>query len=98
MVQVLPLRRCNDTVCLADAAPLAPSCPVIEKDCLTWADEGAEMVRVVEIFAGVALIMLKGLASTITLALQNNNAQITSTTATIITPLFSPNIPPHLER
>jgi hypothetical protein len=32
------------------------------------------------------------------LALQNNNPQTTSTTATTITLLFSANIPPHLER
>jgi hypothetical protein len=74
---------------------LAVSLPVIEKDCLTWAEEGAEIVRAVGILGEVAVA---GFASTTALALQNNNAQITSTTATTITPLFSANIPPHLER
>ena len=43
----MPLRRCNETVRLVNGAPLAVSCPVIEKDCLTCAEEGAEMVRAV---------------------------------------------------
>ena len=51
VVQVLPLRRCNETVCLVSAAPLAVSLPVIEKAWLTWAQEGAEMMRAVEIVA-----------------------------------------------
>ncbi len=61
VVQVVPLRRCNETVCLVSAAPLAVSCPVIEKDCLTWADEGAEMVRVVETVAGLTVTVAVGL-------------------------------------
>jgi hypothetical protein len=64
---------------------LAVSLPVIEKDCLTRAEEGAEMVRVLRVFA-----------STTALALHNNNPQIT-TIATAITLLFFPNIPSHLE-
>jgi hypothetical protein len=51
VVQVVPLRHCNATLWLVSVAPLAVSLPVIEKDCLTWAEEGAEMVRAVEIFA-----------------------------------------------
>jgi hypothetical protein len=39
-----------------------------------------------------------GCASTTALALQNNNAQVTSTTAITMKPFFSPNIPIHLER
>jgi hypothetical protein len=66
VVQVLPLRRCNKTMLLVNGAPLAVSWPVIEKDCLTWAEGGAEMVRAVEIFAGGALA---GFASTTALAL-----------------------------
>jgi hypothetical protein len=80
---------------MVHGAPLAVSWPVIEKDCLTWAEGGAEIVRAVGILAEVAVA---GFASTTALALQNNNAQITSITATTITPLFSANIPPHLER
>jgi hypothetical protein len=94
VVQVVPLRRCNETVPVNEA-PLAVSVPVIEKGWLTWAEEGAEMVRTVEIVAGVTV---GDFASIAALALQNNNAQITSTAATTITPLFSANIPPHLER
>jgi hypothetical protein len=82
---------------LVNGAPLAVSWPVIEKDCLTWAEEGAEMVRVVGIWVEVA-VAAGVFASTTALALQNNNAPITSTTATTIRPLFSANIPPHLER
>src|ERR1035437_1385905 len=98
VVQVLPLRRCNETVLFESAALLAVSLPVTEKDCLTWVEEGAEIVRAVEIFAVVTLIVLKGLASTTTLALLSNNPQVSSTTATTIIPLFSANIPPHLDR
>jgi hypothetical protein len=87
VLQVVPLRRCNETVWLVSAAPLAVSLPVIEKACLTLAEEGTEMVRVLTVFA-----------STTVLALQSNNAQITSTAATTITPLFSANTPLHLER
>ena len=61
VVQVLPLRRCNETVCLVSKAPLAVSLPVIEKDCLSWAEEGAEMVRAVEIVAGLTLTVAVGL-------------------------------------
>ena len=68
-------------------APFDVSLPVMVNDCLTLADEGAEMLRAVVVFA-----------STAGAALQNNNAQITSTTATTITPLFSPNIPTYLGR
>jgi hypothetical protein len=60
-VQVLPLRRCNETLCLVSAAPLAVRVPVIEKEWLTWAEEGAEMVRAVEIFAGVTVTVTIGL-------------------------------------
>lgn len=97
VVQMLPLKRCNETVCLESVAPLAVSLPVIEKDCLTWATEGAEMVRALGIFAGVAVV-LRGFASIADVALQNNNAQITSTTAATITSLFSADISRHLER
>jgi hypothetical protein len=98
VVQVVPLRRCNETVLLVNEAPLAVSLPVIEKGWLIWAEEGVEMVRVVEVFAGVALTAaLMGFASTTGEAIDNNNPQIT-TTATTITTLFSANIPPHLER
>jgi hypothetical protein len=45
---------------------LAVSLPVIEKDCLTWAEGGAEIMRVVEIWAEVAVA---GFASTTALAL-----------------------------
>ena len=97
VVQALPLRRCNETVRLVNGAPLAVSCPVIEKDCLTCAEEGAEMVRAVGIW--VELTVAVGVfASTTALALQNNNAQVTSTTAITMKPFFSPNIPIHLER
>jgi len=97
VVQVLPLRRCKETVRLVNGAPLAVSWPVIEKDWLTWVEEGAEIVRVVEIFAAVAVIV-EGRASTEGVALQNSKAQTTIITATTITPRFSANIPPHLER
>jgi hypothetical protein len=97
VVQVLPPRRCNETVPVNEA-PLAVSWPVIEKDCLTWDEEGAEIVRAVGMLAGVALTVLRGLASITALALQNNNAHITSTTATTIQLLFSANISPHLDR
>jgi len=60
--------------------------PVIEKGWFTLAEEGAEMVRALRVFA-----------STTELALNNNNPQIT-TIATAITLLFFPNIPFHLER
>src|SRR5665647_628123 len=53
---------------------------------LRLAEEGAKMVRALRVFA-----------STTELALHNNNPQIT-TIATAITLLFSPNMPPHLER
>jgi len=86
VVQVLPLRRCKETVPLS-GAPLAVSVPVIEKSLLTGAEEGAEMVRAVGVFASTAGV-----------ALQNNNTQITSTAATTITPLFSAYIPLHLDR
>lgn len=114
VVQVLPLRRCNETVCLVNGAPFDVSWPVIEKDFLTWAVDGAEIVRAVGFFvvvtlaavavgAGVAVAVFVGVAvavfaSTTALALQNNNPQTTSTTATTITLLFSANIPLHLER
>jgi hypothetical protein len=62
------------------------------------AEEGAEMVRTVAIFAGAAVVVRRSFASTAGVALQNNNVQITSTTATTIPALFSANIPPHLER
>ena len=90
---------------MVNGAPLAVSWPVIEKDCLTWAEEGAEMVRAVVIWAEVTVEVCVGaalttgaFASTTALALQNNNAHVTSTTATTITTFFSPNIPLHLER
>ena len=85
VVHVLPLRRCKETVPLS-GAPLAVSLPVIEKGWFTLAEEGAEMVRALRVFA-----------STTELALNNNNPQIT-TIATAITLLFFPNIPFHLER
>jgi len=82
-----------------NGAPFDVSWPVIEKDCLTWAEGGAEMVRAVGVFAGVAVVAVaRGFASIVGAALQNNNAQTTSTAATTITALFSANIPPHLER
>ena len=96
VVQVLPFKRCNETVLLVNGAPLAVSLPVIEKDCLTWAEEGAEIVREVGILAAVVLVV-EDFAPTTALRLQNNNAQITSATATTTTLLFSANIPPHLE-
>jgi hypothetical protein len=86
VVQVLPLRRCKETVYLVSWAPLAVSLPVIENGWLTLTEEGAEMVRVLRVFA-----------STTALALHNNNPQIT-TIVTAITLLFLPNIPSHLER
>ena len=86
VVQVLPLRRCKKTVPVNEA-PFDVSWPVIEKGLLTGAEEDAEMLRAVVV-----------LASTAGAALQNNNAQITSTAAATIIPLFSPNIPPHLGR
>ena len=72
-------------------APFDVSRPVIEKGWLTWAEEGAEMVRA---------LVLRGCAATAGVALQNNNAypQIASNTVTTITTLFSANIPSHLER
>jgi len=83
---------------LESGAPLAVSLPVIEKDCLTGADEGAEMVRWVGFLAEVTVAMVRsGVASIIGEALQINNAQTTSTAATITT-LFCANIPAHLER
>jgi len=96
VIQALPLRRCNETVRWVNGAPLAVSWPVIEKDCLTWAEGGAEMVRVVGIW--VELTVAVGVfASTAGAALQNNNAQTTNTTATTITILFSAYIFPTLE-
>ena len=88
VAQVLPLRRCNRMKLLVSGAPLAVSLPVMVKAFLTWADEGAEMVRVV----------VEVLASTAGAALQNNNTQTTRATATTITPFFSANISPHLGR
>jgi hypothetical protein len=75
--------------------PLATSWPVIEKDCLTGAEGGAEIVRVGGVLAGV-MVAVGVLASITGVALHNDNAQITSTAATITT-LFSPNIPTHLD-
>ena len=86
VVHVLPLRRCKETVPLL-GAPLAVSLPVIEKGLLTGAEEGADMVRAVGVFA-----------STSGVALHNNNPKIASTTATTITILFPANTPLHLER
>jgi hypothetical protein len=54
VVQVLPLRRCKKTVPVNEA-PLAVSVPVIEKGLLTGAEEGAEMVRAVGIWATVTV-------------------------------------------
>jgi len=88
VVQVLRLRRCNKTTHLVERARLAVSWPVIKKDCLTWAEDGAEMVSAV----GALAVTTGVFASTKALALQNNNAQMTSTTATTIIPFFSPNI------
>jgi hypothetical protein len=51
---------------LVNGAPLAASLPVIEKDCLTCAEEGAEIVRAVGTLAEVAVA---GFASTTALAL-----------------------------
>jgi hypothetical protein len=98
VVQVWPLRRCNETADLVNGAPFDVSWPLIEKDRLTWAEEGAAMVRVVEILAGVRVaVALKVFASITDVALQNNNAQTTSTAVPTTTRLFSANIPPHLE-
>ena len=72
---------------MVSGAPFYVSWPAIEKEWLIWAEEGAEMVRAVGVFASTAGV-----------ALQNSNAQITITTATTITVLFSANIPLHLER
>ena len=92
---------------LANGAPFNVSWPVIEKDFLTGAVDGAEMVRAVGVFAGVAVgvfagvavtAVLRGFASTTDATLQNNNTQTTSTTATTIPTLFPENIPSHLER
>ena len=95
VIQVLPLRRCNETVPVNEAL-LAVRVPVIAKGVLTVAEEGAEMVRAVGVLVGVT-VAVAGFASTTILALQNNNTQITSTTTTVA-PLFKLNIPPHLER
>jgi flagellar biosynthesis/type III secretory pathway M-ring protein FliF/YscJ len=77
-------------------APFDVSWPVIEKECLTRAEEGAELVRaVVATVTGAAVLGV--FASSTGAAVLNNNAQTTST-ATTITTLFSANIPPHLER
>jgi hypothetical protein len=116
VVQVLPLRPCNETVCLVNGAPFDVSWPVIEKDFLTWAVGGAEIVRVVGVFVGVAVgvfvvvtlaavgvfvgvavevgagVAVEVFASTAGVALQNNNAQTTNSTATTITTLFSAHI------
>jgi small-conductance mechanosensitive channel len=54
--QVVPLRRCSETLCLVSGAPFDVIWPVIEKDFLTWAVNGAEMVRVVGVFVYVALV------------------------------------------
>ena len=79
MAQLLKIPcRCKETVPV-NGAPLAVSVPLIAKGVLTWAVDGAEMVR---------SVLLGGGASTKALALQNNSAQITSTAVTTITPLF----------
>jgi hypothetical protein len=103
--QVVPLRRCSETLCLVSGAPFDVIWPVIEKDFLTWAVNGAEMVRVVgvgvalvAVGVGVALVAVEVFASTTGAALQTNNTQTTSNTPTTITPFFSANIPRHLER
>ena len=62
VVQVVPLRRCNATPCLVSGAPFDVSWPVIEKDFLTWAVDGAEMVRAVGVFVGVAVGVFVGVA------------------------------------
>ena len=61
VVQVVPPRRCNETVRWVNAAPFAVSLPVIEKGWLTGAEEGAEMVRVVGIWAEVTVTVAVGL-------------------------------------
>jgi len=54
VVQVPPLRRCKETVPVNEA-PLAVSVPMIEKGLLTGAEEGAEMVRAVGVWATVTV-------------------------------------------
>jgi hypothetical protein len=61
VVQVLPLRRCNETVRWVNGAPFAVSLPVIEKGWLTGAEGGVEIVRVVEIWAEVTVAVAVGL-------------------------------------
>jgi len=71
---------------LGTAVPLAVRAPEMVKD---WLTAGVELevvaVRVVD----------AGFASTAGVALQNNNAQTTNTTATTITTLFSAYIFSH---
>jgi hypothetical protein len=48
VVHCLPLKRCNEMVArLVIEAPFDVRLPVIEKECLTMAEEGAETVRAV---------------------------------------------------
>jgi hypothetical protein len=54
VIQVLPLRRCNETVPVNEAL-LAVRVPVIAKGVLTVAEEGAEMVRAVGVLVGVTV-------------------------------------------
>lgn len=95
VAQALPLRRWRRTAHLVNGPLLVvESWPVIEKGCLTGAEEGAEIVRAAVVLAeGV-----EGFASIAGVALQNNNAQLTTTTSATITTLFPANIPTHLER
>ena len=76
-------------------APFDVSWPVIEKECLTKAEEGVEMVRAVVATVTVWLLVF---ASSAGAAVLNKNAQTTSTAATTITTRFSADNSPHLER
>lgn len=95
VVHFFPFKSCNKTVVrLVSEAPFDVSWPVIEKECLTSAEGGAEMVRAVV----ATVTVLPVLASSTGAAELNNNAQTTSTAATTISTRFSANIPAHLER
>ncbi|MEI7827928.1 MAG: hypothetical protein WCI87_09090 [Euryarchaeota archaeon] len=58
-----------------DRAPV--SLPVIKKDFLTEAEEGAEIVRVVEVLVGVAVTVVLGVCASTQGATQQNSKTLT---------------------
>lgn len=93
VIQVLPLKRCNEMVFLDNGEPLEVSLPVIKKDCLILAEEDAKIVRVVkvvELLAGVAVtVVLRDFASTQGATLQNSKTVTINVTKKTIKSFFS---------